>query len=109
VDDVPATLRSLTRLLRPGGVMASLDFAVPRGPAYPLWRVYTDAVLPLAARVFSRDWRDVGRFLGPNIRDFYRRWPEPRLLNAWTDAGLQGVRSKRLSLGGGIVIWGRKA
>lgn len=108
VSDVPATLAGLARLLRPGGVMASLDFAVPSGIWYPLWRVYTDAVLPATGLLFSPDWRRVGSFLGPSIRDFYQRWPEPRLQQAWRDAGLRDVRSRRLTLGGAIVIWGTK-
>ena len=108
VADVPGTLHGLAALLKPGGVIASLDFAIPQGPAYPLWRVYTDGVLPVAGRMFSRDWLDVGCFLGPHIRDFYKRWPEPRLLAAWRQAGLTGVRSRRLSFGGAIVTWGTK-
>jgi len=108
VSDVPATLEGLARLVKPGGTMASLDFAVPRGVWHPLWRLYTDVALPAGGRLFSRDWRDVGAFLGPSIRDFYRRWPEDRLLDAWRDAGFVNVRSRRLSLGGAIVIWGTK-
>jgi demethylmenaquinone methyltransferase/2-methoxy-6-polyprenyl-1,4-benzoquinol methylase len=107
VGDVPATLQGLARLLKPGGVMASLDFAMPRGPAYPLWRIYTDALLPAGGRLFSREWASVGAFLGPSIRGFYRRWPERRLLDAWRDAGFTDVRARRLSLGGAVVIWGR--
>jgi demethylmenaquinone methyltransferase/2-methoxy-6-polyprenyl-1,4-benzoquinol methylase len=109
VGDVPATLHGLARLLRSGGMMASLDFGVPRGVAYSFWRLYVDAVLPLAGRVFSRDWRSVGEFLGSDIRSFYQSWPEPRLLQAWRDAGFSDVRSQRLSLGGGVVIWGTKS
>jgi demethylmenaquinone methyltransferase/2-methoxy-6-polyprenyl-1,4-benzoquinol methylase len=109
VQDVPGTLDALGRLLKPGGMMASLDFAVPRGIWYPLWRIYTDAVLPAGGFLFSRDWQRVGAFLGPNIRDFYRRWPEDRLLSAWRDAGFRDVRSRRLTLGGAIAIWGAKS
>jgi demethylmenaquinone methyltransferase/2-methoxy-6-polyprenyl-1,4-benzoquinol methylase len=109
VADVPETLRALAGLVKPSGTMASLDFAVPRGVWYPLWRVYTDAVLPAGGRLFSRDWRDVGAFLGPSISDFYRRWPEERLLQMWREAGFADVRSRRLSLGGAIVMWGRKS
>ena len=50
-----------------------------------------------------------GDFLGPNIRDFYRRYPEGRLLELWWDAGVRDVRPRRLSLGGGIVTWGRRS
>jgi len=108
VSDVPATLAGLARLVRPGGTMASLDFAVPRGVWYSLWRLYADAALPLGGRAFSRYWREVGSFLGPSIRGFYRRWPEEALLKAWRDAGFADVRARRLSLGGAIVMWGRK-
>jgi demethylmenaquinone methyltransferase/2-methoxy-6-polyprenyl-1,4-benzoquinol methylase len=89
--------------------MASLDFAVPRGIWYPLWRLYTGVVLPAGGRLFSRHWRDVGAFLGPSIRGFYRRWPEELLLEAWRAAGFADVRRRRLSLGGAIVIWGTKS
>jgi demethylmenaquinone methyltransferase/2-methoxy-6-polyprenyl-1,4-benzoquinol methylase len=109
VSDVPATLRELARLLRPGGVMASLDFAVPRGVWNPPWRLYTGLALPAAARLFSPEWARTAAFLGPSIRSFYRSWPEPRLLDAWRAAGFTDVQSRRLSLGGGIVIWGTKA
>ena len=109
VDDVPQVLDMLARLVKPGATMASLDFAVPSGAWYPLWRVYTDIFLPTGGRLFSREWRNVGAFLGPSIRDFYQRWPEKRLLKAWRDAGFADVRSRRLSLGGAIVIWGRKS
>jgi demethylmenaquinone methyltransferase/2-methoxy-6-polyprenyl-1,4-benzoquinol methylase len=60
-------------------------------------------------RAIAPGWRRVGGFLGSSIRDFYARWPEERLLRAWRDAGIDDVRSRRLSLGGAIVIWGRRA
>jgi demethylmenaquinone methyltransferase / 2-methoxy-6-polyprenyl-1,4-benzoquinol methylase len=108
VSDVSSTMCCLAQLVKPGGTIASLDFAVPRGVAYPLWRLYTGAILPAGGQVFSASWRRTGSFLGPNIRDFYRRWPEERVLRAWRDAGIVDVQSKRLSLGGAIVIWGRR-
>jgi demethylmenaquinone methyltransferase/2-methoxy-6-polyprenyl-1,4-benzoquinol methylase len=108
VHDVPGTLGALSRLLKPGGVMASLDFAVPRGVWHPLWQLYTAAVLPAGGRLFSRDWQRVGAFLGPNIREFYSRWPEGALLSAWHDAGFRDVKVRRLTLGGAIAIWGTR-
>jgi demethylmenaquinone methyltransferase/2-methoxy-6-polyprenyl-1,4-benzoquinol methylase len=57
----------------------------------------------------SPGWHEVGRFLGPSIRSFYERLPLDRLLGLWADAGIEDVRARRLSLGGGIVIWGRRA
>jgi len=108
VADVPATLAELARALKPGGTMASLDFAVPCGIWYPLWRLYTALGLPLGGALLSPAWRRVGSFLGPSIRGFYRRWPEERLLQLWRESGFPDAQAKRLSLGGAIVTWGTK-
>ena len=107
VDDPPATLRELARVVRPGGTIAMLEFAVPRGAWRPLWELYVRAVLPAAGlAVGGRGWWEVGRFLGPSIRGFHERWDVERL---WRDAGIARVRSRRLSVGGGIVVWGTRA
>jgi demethylmenaquinone methyltransferase / 2-methoxy-6-polyprenyl-1,4-benzoquinol methylase len=108
VDDPAATMRELARVIRPGGSIASLEFGVPRGLWRPLWEAYVRAVLPAAGRFISPGWARVGGFLGGSIRNFYARWPEEKLLHAWRDAGIDDVRLQRLSLGGGIVIWGHK-
>ena len=109
VDDVPATMRELARVLRPGGTITMLEFGLPRGVWRPLWELYVRVGLPAAGAVVSPSWGGVGRFLGPSIRDFWRQWPEPRLLDTWRAAGLDDVRAQRLSLGGGIVLWGRRS
>jgi demethylmenaquinone methyltransferase/2-methoxy-6-polyprenyl-1,4-benzoquinol methylase len=101
-------LRELARVVRPGGTVASLEFALPRGVWRPLWELYVRAVLPLLGRAISPGWHEVGRFLGGSIRDLYRRLPEERLLELWREAGIGDVRARRLSLGGGIVVWGTK-
>jgi len=93
--------------VRPGGTLAMLEFAVPRGAWRPLWELYVRAVLPAAGlAVGGRGWWEVGRFLGPSIRGFHERWDVERL---WRDAGIARVRSRRLSVGGGIVVWGTRA
>jgi len=58
--------------------------------------------------VISPGWAQVGDFLGPSIRTFYERWPEERLLELWSDAGIGRIRSRSLSLGGGLVTWGQR-
>jgi demethylmenaquinone methyltransferase/2-methoxy-6-polyprenyl-1,4-benzoquinol methylase len=109
VDDVPATLRELVRVVRPGGTVAMLEFALPRGVWRPAWELYVRVGLPATGAVVSPSWGGVGRFLGPSIRDFWEQWPEPRLLDAWREAGVADVQARRMSLGGGIVVWGRRA
>jgi demethylmenaquinone methyltransferase/2-methoxy-6-polyprenyl-1,4-benzoquinol methylase len=109
VADPAATLQELARVVRPGGTIAGLEFALPRGLWRPLWELYVRVGLPLAGRTLSRGWAEVGDFLGPSIRGFYERYPEPRLHELWWDAGVREVRSRRLSLGGGIVTWGRRS
>jgi demethylmenaquinone methyltransferase/2-methoxy-6-polyprenyl-1,4-benzoquinol methylase len=108
VDDVPATLHELARVVRPGGTIAMLEFGFPRGVWRPLWELYVRLGLPAAGALVSPGWGGVGRFLGPSIREFWRQWPEPRLLDAWHDAGISEVQARRMSLGGGIVVWGTR-
>ena len=108
VDDPAATLAELARVVRSGGTVASLEFAVPAGLWRPLWRAYVGAVLPAAGRIVSPGWHEVGDFLGDSIREFWRRYPLVRQLELWRAAGIEDVRNRRLSLGGGIVIWGRR-
>lgn len=110
VADPAATLRELARVCVPGAPVASLDFAVPTGPVWhPAWVAYTRALLPLGGLLGGPAWVRVGRFLGPNIRDFYRAHPVSDLVDAWHDAGIVDVGTRVMSLGGGLVMWGRRA
>ena len=108
VDDPGATLRELARVVRPGGTIAMLEFGLPTGIYRPLWELWVGVGLPVAGRLISPGWQAVGRFLGASVRDFYRRMPPERLLWLWREAGIADVRARRLSLGGGVVVWGRK-
>ena len=108
VDDPAATMRELARVVRPGGSIAMLEFAVPR-LGRPAWELYVRVGLPGLGRLISPGWAEVGRFLGPSIRGFWASYPLDRLLELWRGAGIDGVSSRRLSLGGGIVIWGTRA
>jgi demethylmenaquinone methyltransferase / 2-methoxy-6-polyprenyl-1,4-benzoquinol methylase len=110
VDDPGATIRELARVVRPGGVVAGLEFGVPPSPvARALWQLYVHAGLPLAGRAISPGWTAVGDFLGPSIEELWRRLPLPALLELWEAAGIEDVRFRRMSLGGGIVVWGSRA
>jgi demethylmenaquinone methyltransferase/2-methoxy-6-polyprenyl-1,4-benzoquinol methylase len=106
VEDPEATMHELARVVRPGGTIAMLEFGLPRGLARAAWELYVRVGLPMLGALVSPGWRRVGSFLGPSIRDFHRRHD---VIELWRKAGIEDVRFRRLSLGGGIVLWGRRA
>jgi demethylmenaquinone methyltransferase / 2-methoxy-6-polyprenyl-1,4-benzoquinol methylase len=108
VEDPAATLAELARVVRPGGTLAALEFGLPRGVWRPLWELYVRVGLPVAGRVISPGWHEVGSFLGPSVRDLHARFPLERQLELWREAGVENVSARRLSLGGGYVVWGRR-
>ena len=109
VDDPAATLCEVARVVRPGGAIAMLEFGLPRALPRFAWELWVRIGLPAAGMLISPGWREVGSFLGPSIRDFHACYPRDRLLQLWREAGIENVRLSRLSLGGGIVVSGRRA
>jgi demethylmenaquinone methyltransferase / 2-methoxy-6-polyprenyl-1,4-benzoquinol methylase len=108
VDDLPAAMTELARVLRPGGRLGMLEFGRPTGIWSGPWWLYTRVGLPVAGAIIGDGWREVGSFLGPNIDRFATEWPPERLAGEWRRAGLDDVRVARPSLGGGLLMWGRK-
>jgi demethylmenaquinone methyltransferase / 2-methoxy-6-polyprenyl-1,4-benzoquinol methylase len=105
VDDRAATMRELARVVKPGGRIGMLEFGVPPSP--PLraaWRAYTRVGLPAIGRMASPAWYEVGRFLGPSIETLYDH--EPDLAELWSAAGIADVRTRRMSFGAGLLMWG---
>ena len=109
VDDPAAVVAELVRVLRPGGTMASLEFHVPDDPWLRLgWRAYTTAVLPAVGWTVSPAWFRTGRFLGPSIAEFERRFPLPVQVRWWQEAGMRHVRTRVMSAGAAVVTWAVK-
>jgi demethylmenaquinone methyltransferase / 2-methoxy-6-polyprenyl-1,4-benzoquinol methylase len=111
VADPAATLRELARVVKPGGPVASLEFHVPPNPFWRMkWWLFTRLLLPVGGLLTGGlEWFRVGRFLGPNISQYYRRYPLDWTVDAWRRAGLVDVTTRLMSLGGGLVMWGAKA
>jgi demethylmenaquinone methyltransferase/2-methoxy-6-polyprenyl-1,4-benzoquinol methylase len=111
VDDPAATVAELARCLRPRGTLASLDFYVPPHPVWlASWRAYTRLALPvLGGLAGGPAWLRAGRFLGPSISDHYRDHPLDAHVAAWHAAGIVEVNVTLMSLGGGLVMSGRKS
>ncbi len=108
VRDPAATLRELARVVKPGGAIASLEFAVPNARGWHVaWWLYTRGILPVAGFVTGgRPWWVVGRFLGPSISRHYRSYSVPWTVKAWEAAGIERVECRSMSLGGGLVMSG---
>ncbi|HEX7490779.1 MAG TPA: class I SAM-dependent methyltransferase [Candidatus Limnocylindrales bacterium] len=108
VDDPAATMKELTRVVKPGGRVAMVEFGLPGGVWRPLWWLYTRIGLRVGGRLFSGKWYAVGGFLGPSIERFYARHPLSAVAGYWREAGLGDVRTRRMSVGGGVVLTATK-
>jgi demethylmenaquinone methyltransferase/2-methoxy-6-polyprenyl-1,4-benzoquinol methylase len=105
VDDPAATMVELARVVRPGGVVASLEFHVPEHPLVRAgWWLYTRGAMPLVGLVVSPAWARTTRFLGPSIDGFYRRSPLAVQVRWWQDAGFTHVRTRTFLFGTALVI-----
>lgn len=110
VEDPAQAIAEMARCLRPGGVLAGLEFHVPPRSAWRrAWWLYTRIVLPLLGLLTGGPaWFRVGRFLGPSISVHYRNYPVDAHARAWRAAGLSDVAVRLMSVGGGLVMFGRK-
>jgi demethylmenaquinone methyltransferase/2-methoxy-6-polyprenyl-1,4-benzoquinol methylase len=106
VDNPVACMTELARVVKPGGRLGMVEFGLPDGVWKGPWAIYAGAILPTAGRIISPGWHQVGRFLRGSIEGFHAAYPDPALV--WYQAGLIEVEVRRMSLGGGLVMWARK-
>src|SRR5690606_36007791 len=96
VTHIDRALRSMYRVLKPGGCALVLEFSRPREALRPLYDVYSFNVLPFLGRVVAGDEASY-RYLAESIR----RHPDQKQLRAMmADAGFERVYYHNLS--GGI-------
>lgn len=109
VDDPAATIAEMARVLRPGGVMGSVEFGVPPSPLPRLgWSLYARGVFPALARLVSPGWAATGAFLPDSIHHLDASLPPEKQAVLWRDAGLTNIRIKRMTLGTAVLMIGRK-
>jgi demethylmenaquinone methyltransferase/2-methoxy-6-polyprenyl-1,4-benzoquinol methylase len=91
-----AGLEEMTRVLRPGGVAAILEFSQPRGRLFPaLYGFYSRHILPLVGRVLSGS-KDAYAYLPESVR----RFPGAEELAAeMRAAGFRAVTYERMTAG----------
>jgi demethylmenaquinone methyltransferase/2-methoxy-6-polyprenyl-1,4-benzoquinol methylase len=106
VDDPGECLAEMARVVKPGGIIGMVEFGHPSGVWRLPWGLFTGVLLPVAGRVIGGGWQQVGAFLRDSIVDFHTSHPNLEAL--WRASGLIEVNSRRMSLGGGLVMWGRR-
>jgi demethylmenaquinone methyltransferase/2-methoxy-6-polyprenyl-1,4-benzoquinol methylase len=105
-QDLAAGLREMHRVLRPGGRVVILEFALPEN-ALLRWgyRTYCERLLPRLATLLSRDETGAYRYLPSSIRTFERRGAMAERLER---ARFTSVKVKPLNFGGVVVYSARK-
>lgn len=106
VVDTDRGLAEMVRAAKPGGIVAVLDFDLPRIPLIsPLYRFYLERVLPFFGHWVSKNKEGAYDYFVRSIKGFEKG---AAMVAKMQNAGLENVLSKRMTLGIVSLYWGRK-
>jgi demethylmenaquinone methyltransferase/2-methoxy-6-polyprenyl-1,4-benzoquinol methylase len=107
VTDMDQGLAEMVRVTRLGGKVAILEFSQPRGLLFgPLFRFYSNWILPRIGQLISRSKDNAYRYLPASVREF----PDGEALaNRLRGHGLTDVRWYPLTFGIATLYVGTKA
>jgi demethylmenaquinone methyltransferase/2-methoxy-6-polyprenyl-1,4-benzoquinol methylase len=96
VPDVPAVIRDMARVVKPGGIVASLEIGRVNNPLIRIfWKLYFITLTPLIARIFGGK-KEAYEFLPNSVLNFIS---SDELSDIFKNTGLINTRCKKLMFG----------
>jgi len=106
VSSIPETISEMTRCVKDGGSVMSMDFTSPRGGVFRhFYSFYIFDVMPTMGYVVSRHWNGILRYLAGSIQR--SKTPE-QISRIMQSCGLDQVAIRRMTLGVTALVSGRK-
>lgn len=105
VASVPATITEITRVIKPGGRVISLEIVGPHlRILQPLWKLYFFRVMPWLVSLFGAE-REPYDYLPDSVARFYSR---EELADIFRDCGLVDIKIRNLTFGTVCIHMGTK-